>query len=172
MAVIKTDGGYNALPISYKRGNPIPLDKSSVWYDYDLMASYAATDVTAYVGQILSLVNETSEIAKAYIILNTQGDLQEVGSATLVDETTITLSDEGVLSLKDFGVKYYKYIEETTDEETGEIIPAHYIEQEVDENNPWSVGLEPKVVSKDGKWVIGWYEPNPTTRSISTPIAL
>ena len=23
MAVIKTNGGYNALPISYKRGNPI-----------------------------------------------------------------------------------------------------------------------------------------------------
>jgi hypothetical protein len=35
--------------------------------------------------------------------------------------------------------------------------------QEVDENNPWIVGLEPKVVSEDGQLVLGWYEPNPTT---------
>jgi hypothetical protein len=41
MANIKQNGGYNALPISYKRGNPIPLDQSSVWYNYDLMADYA-----------------------------------------------------------------------------------------------------------------------------------
>lgn len=163
MAVIKTDGGYNALPIAYKRGNPIPLDTTAVWYNYEEMATYAAEGVTAYVGQILGLVDETNKTAKAYIILNTQGDLQEVGSAILVDETTITLSDEGVLSLKDFGVKYYKYIAETTDEETGEIISAHYIKQIVNEDNPWSAGLEPKVVSEDGKWVIGWYEPNPTT---------
>jgi hypothetical protein len=50
MAVIKTNGGYNALPISYKRGNPIPLDKSSVWYNYDSMVAYASSDPTAYVG--------------------------------------------------------------------------------------------------------------------------
>lgn len=163
MAVIKIDGGYNALPISYKRGNPIPLDKSSVWYDYNLMAAYAATDPVAYVGQILGLVDEINETATAYIILNTAGDLQQVGTATLTDDATITLSDDGVLSLKDFGVKFYKYIPEITDEETGVKTPAHYIEQNVDENNPWSAGLEPRVVSKDNKWVIGWYEPNPTT---------
>jgi hypothetical protein len=50
MAVIKTNGGYNSLPISYKRGNPIPLDKSAVWYDYDLMVAYATSNPTAYVG--------------------------------------------------------------------------------------------------------------------------
>ena len=84
MAVIKTNGGYNALPISYKRGNPIPLDKSAVWYDYDLMVAYATTDPTAYVGQILSLVDETDKTAaKAYIILNVAGDIEEIGSGSL-----------------------------------------------------------------------------------------
>ena len=84
MAVIKTTGGYNALPISYKRGNPIPLDKSSVWYNYDLMVAYATTDPTAYVGQILSLVDETDKTAaKAYIILNVAGDIEEIGSGSL-----------------------------------------------------------------------------------------
>lgn len=87
MAVIKTNGGYNALPISYKRGNPIPLDKSSVWYDYDSMAAYAASDPTAYVGQILSLVEESNNLSKIYIILNTAGDLKEIGSGSL-EQTT------------------------------------------------------------------------------------
>lgn len=83
MAVIKMNGGYSALPISYKRGNPIPLDKSAVWYDYDLMAAYAASDPTAYVGQILSLVKEEDDLSKVYIILNTAGTLQEIGSGVL-----------------------------------------------------------------------------------------
>ena len=94
MAIIKQNGGYNALPISYKRTNPIPLDKSSVWYDYDQMANYAKTDKTAYVGQILSLVNSDDFTAKAYIILNVQGDLELLGNATLssdVDDIKLQL---------------------------------------------------------------------------------
>ena len=107
MAVIKTNGGYNALPISYKRGNPIPLDKSAVWYDYDLMVAYATSDPTAYVGQILSLVKEEENLSKAYIILNTAGTLQEIGSGVLessingillrldpIEEAIETINDE------------------------------------------------------------------------------
>lgn len=86
MAVIKMNGGYNALPISYKRGNPIPLDKSAVWYDYNSMVAYATTDPTAYVGQILSLVDETDATsAKAYIILDLAGNVEEIGSGALSD---------------------------------------------------------------------------------------
>lgn len=84
MAVIKTNGGYNALPISYKRGNPIPLDKSSVWYDYEALVAYATTDPTAYVGQILSLVDVNNvNDAKAYIILNLAGDIEEIGTGAV-----------------------------------------------------------------------------------------
>ena len=93
MAVIKLDGGYNSLPISYKRGNPIPLDKSSVWYDYDLMMEYAATNGTAYVGQILSLVNAEDNSAKAYIILNQSGDLEEIGTGALISGIGDRLGD-------------------------------------------------------------------------------
>jgi hypothetical protein len=163
MAVIKTDGGYNALPISYKRGNPIPLDTTAVWYDYDAMKAYAETGATAYVGQILGLVDEVKETATAYIIINTSGALQEVGAAVVVDNTTISFNLDGQLSLKDFNKQYYKYIAESTNEETGETIEAHYEIQVVDETHPWIAGLEPKVVSENGKLVIGWYEPNPTT---------
>lgn len=96
MAVIKTNGGYNSLPISYKRGNPIPLDKSAVWYDYDQMVAYAQNDATAYVGQILSLVQAEDLTSKAYIILNEQGDLEALGAATLisdVDDIKLQLND-------------------------------------------------------------------------------
>lgn len=86
MAVIKMNGGYNALPISYKRGNPIPLDKSAVWYDYNSMIAYATSDPTAYVGQILSLVDKDDAVAaKAYIILDTAGNVEEIGSGALSD---------------------------------------------------------------------------------------
>jgi len=50
MAIIKKDGGYNALPIAYKRGNPIALDTTSVWYSYSDLETYAASGATAYVG--------------------------------------------------------------------------------------------------------------------------
>ena len=163
MAVIKTDGGYNSLPISYKRGNPIPLDTTAVWYNYDAMKAYAETGVTAYVGQILGLVDENNETATAYIITNTAGNLQEVGAAIVVDNLTISFNNDGQLSLKDYGKRYYRYVAESINEITGKKVEAYYELQEVDTNHPWLAGLEPKVVSENGKLVIGWYEPNPTT---------
>ena len=163
MAVIKTEGGYNALPISYKRGNPIPLDKTEIWYDYNLMAEYAASNPVAYVGQILGLVDQINNTATAYIILNTAGDLQEVGGTITVDDTSLSLNDDGAIALKYWGVQYYKYISASIDEETGENIEAGYELQIVDEKNPWKAGLEPKVALEDGSLVLAWYEPNPTT---------
>ncbi len=87
MALIKKDGTYMGLPMNIQRGNPVPLDFDAVWYSYDAMAEYARGEgdrgAVAYVGQILSLVDETDKSATAYIILNEAGDLLEVGSATL-----------------------------------------------------------------------------------------
>lgn len=163
MAVIKTDFNVMNLPMAIERNNPIPLDSTALWYSYDEMVTYAKESSTAYVGQILSLVVDNE--ATAYIILNTSGDLKEVGSATLVDNTTIVLND-GVIAFKDFGKRYYKYIPATETEE------ATYVLQEVDENNPWIVGLEPKVASEDGQLVLGWYEPNPTiVEGVSSVVA-
>ena len=76
MATIKKDDGYNALPISYKRGNPIPLDKSAVWYDKTEMKAYAVSNPTAYVGQVLSYVNEIDNKVEVYVITNEAGDLE------------------------------------------------------------------------------------------------
>lgn len=162
MAIIKKDGNFMGLPMNIARGNPIPLDKSEIWYSYEAMAHYAETDPVAYVGQILGLVDEVNGSATAYIILNTDGTLQEVGKATVGDNATIVLKDE-TLSLRDFGKKYYKYVAATGSEEEGNFVAAKYVAQEVNEQFPWKAGLEPRVVLEGTTYVLGWYEPNPTT---------
>lgn len=163
MAIIKKDGGFMTLPISIKRNNPIPIDPTSIWYSYDEMAKYAVSNKAAYVGQILGLVDETNKNADAYIILNTDGELMKLGSAVLVDNKTLQLAEDGSILLKNYGIQYYKYISATGSEETGDYIEAHYELQIVDNDNPWIVGLEPKVALEDDKLVLAWYEPNPTT---------
>lgn len=101
MAIIKLDGGYNALPISYKRGNPIPLDTTAVWYDEAKLIEYAKTGVTAYVGQVLTLVDSTNNTATAYVIANTAGDLEPIGTAPIGDAKSIVVDAEtGTVSLK------------------------------------------------------------------------
>ena len=100
MAIIKLDGGYNALPISYKRGNPIPLDTTAVWYDFTELETYAASGVTAYVGQVLTYVDSENNTATAYVIANTAGDLEPIGTAPVGDETSIVVAADGTVSLK------------------------------------------------------------------------
>lgn len=99
MAVIKKENSYMGLPMNIARGNPVPLDKSEIWYSRAEMENYAKTSVVAYVGQIIQLVDETENTATAFIIANTAGDLIEVGSATLGDNKSIELTEEGVLRI-------------------------------------------------------------------------
>lgn len=164
MAVIQKEFNYMAFPQSFSRGNPIPLDKSSLWFSMEEMSNYSKTDATAYVGQILTLVNEADNSAKAYIISNAAGDLVEVGAATLGDNKTITLSPEGVLSLKNWGKEYYKWVAAVGEEGQEGYVAAHHEKQLVDETHPWIAGLEPKsVAGTDGTFEIAWYQPSTTT---------
>lgn len=167
MAAILKNGPYMALPSAIKRGSSAALDTTAVWYDEALMREYAAGQgdlgAVAYVGQILTLVNETNATSTAYIILNEAGDLQEVGSATLGDNLSIELDEHGTLALKDYGKRYYQYVEKVEATDEAEAVPAHYDLVEVDETHPWKSGLEPRVVKEGDDLVIGWYEPNPTT---------
>lgn len=153
-----TDLDLMALPLSIARGNPIPVDSTMVWYDETKMKEYAANGATAYVGQILSLVDEVGGAAKAFIIANAAGDLLEVGSATLGDDKTITLGEGGVLALKNWGVQYYKWVE---GENEGE---GEHVLVQVSESDPWMAGLEPKVsTATDGTLEIAWYQPSTLT---------
>ena len=158
MAFKKKDGNFMGLPMNIARGNPIPLDKSEIWYSYEELINYARNSSVAYVGQILGLVNEELNTATAYIILNTDGDVQEIGSNVQVqqlqgDEKSIELQND-FLGFNNWGIQYYKYIAATDTEE------AHYQLQVVDSDNPWISGLEPKVTEENGELVLAWYEPN------------
>lgn len=82
MAVIKKDGGNMALPIAIKRGNPIALDTTSVWYNKTEMETYATSGATAYVGQSVVFVDEENSTVEAYVIANTAGTLVKLASTT------------------------------------------------------------------------------------------
>lgn len=82
MALIKKDGNFMGLPMNIQRGNPIPLDDSSVYYDRATMETYAKSGVTAYVGQIITLVDETNKSCEAYMISNEAGTLVKLASTT------------------------------------------------------------------------------------------
>lgn len=145
-----------SMPKAMRRGNPIPLDSTAVWYDYDAMVAYAASGATAYVGQVLSYVAADGDV-KVYAIIDTAGTLQEVGSATMGDDASITLVDS-TLALKNWGVQYYRWVEGEGESE------GHHELQIVDETHPWIAGLEPRVALSDGGALeLAWYQPSTTT---------
>lgn len=147
-----------SMPKAMNRTNPAPLDASAVWTSLEELKNYAATNPVAYVGQILSLVayDEESQAitnVKAYIIKDAAGNIEEVGSATLGDDKTITL-DNGVLSLKNWNKKYFKRDPENEGE---------YIEVTVNAENPWQAGLQPRAYFDGSNYVLAWYEPSTQT---------
>lgn len=81
MAVIKKNGSSMGLPMNITRGNPIPIDSTSVWYSLQEAQIYARTGATAYVGQLLSVVDETNNTTAIYVIINENGDLVNISSS-------------------------------------------------------------------------------------------
>ena len=71
MAVIDKKLYLLTMPKAMSRTNALPLDASSVWYAYADMEAYAKSNPTAYVGQVLSLVDEANNSATAYVIVDT-----------------------------------------------------------------------------------------------------
>lgn len=163
MAVINKGASASSLPISFKRGNPIPLDSSAIWYSFEELEAYAREGKTAYVGQIVAYVNETNNTSKAYIITNEAGDLQEVGAATLGDNHSIVLN-EGTLALKNWGVEYFKWVDAVGEEGQEGYVAGHHEKQVVDAEHPWIAGLEPKALKDtNGEFILAWYQPSTTT---------
>lgn len=95
MAVINKDIAYMALPLSIRRGNPFPIDEYSVWYDMEELTTYAQSSPVAYVGQVVTLVNEEENTVEAYMIQNAAGNLMKLTSTTASGDLT-----EDVLELQ------------------------------------------------------------------------
>ena len=82
MAIIKDKNiGIAAIPLSFKRDNPIPLDSTMIWYNFAAMQAYAQSSPVAYVGQLLTLVDSSENTSKLYIIKDLAGNLELINGA-------------------------------------------------------------------------------------------
>lgn len=91
MATILNDAAYMALPMNIKRGNPIPLDTTAVWYNKTELETYAKTGATAYVGQVLTLVADSK--CEAYMISNEAGTLVKLAQTTASGDLATDVSN-------------------------------------------------------------------------------
>lgn len=91
MATILKDAAYMALPMNIKRGNPIPLDTTAVWYDKTELETYAKSGATAYVGQVLTLIADGK--AEAYMISNEAGTLVKLAQTTASGDLATDVSN-------------------------------------------------------------------------------
>lgn len=96
MAIDNTKKNYAFMefPLSMSRQDAFPLDRSSVFYALEEAESYAQSDPTAYVGQVISVV--TDGIGTAYQIKNSQGELEKLEGESRVatDEEVDEMLDE------------------------------------------------------------------------------
>ena len=169
----KAVGALWDVAVSIKRGNHLPLDKDSVVHGIDELNAIAAGAVS-YPGQIIAVIEDAvyegegqeqvlvSEETTTLYYLDHNKTPREVGKVPVGDDLSIDVVDEKI-ALHDFGKVFYKYIPEVKDDEGNVTSEARYDRVEVSASNPWKAGLEPKVVTEDGKLILGWYEPNPTT---------
>lgn len=91
MATILNNAAYMALPMNIKRGNPIPLDTTAVWYDKTKLETYAASGATAYVGQVLTLVADGK--CEAYMISSEAGTLVKLAQTTATGDLATDVSN-------------------------------------------------------------------------------
>lgn len=115
MAIISRDDFFSKLSsgvkwdaaVAFKRGNPLPLDDSSVFQSYEAATTYAAS-ATAYPGQIIAVV--ASDATTIYAI-NQLGELQELGGSNAPMLFVATESE--MLALTDIEVGQQVYREDT-----------------------------------------------------------
>lgn len=100
MAYINKNVSTMAMPSGMNRMGQFPLDMSSVYYDMESLQAYATSGAIAYVGQIVSLVDEANKKVTVYSIQNTDGLLKEVGTVPTGDGSSIEVDAEGKISLK------------------------------------------------------------------------
>lgn len=100
MAYINKNVSTMAMPSGMNRMGQFPLDMSSVYYDFESLQAYATSGSIAYVGQVVSLVDEANKKVTVYSIQNTDGLLKEVGTVPTGDGSSVVVDAEGKVALK------------------------------------------------------------------------
>ena len=99
------DYGYGS-PLNIRRGNPLPLDNDSIKLSYQDAVDYAQSDPVAYVGQILTVVEETlggEESTTLYQIMDTSGTLKKISGEGDVGLDEITEQEIDDIMFSVFG---------------------------------------------------------------------
>ena len=78
---------------SIHRTNPVPTDITDIWSSYNEAVAYATNDPTAYVGQIITVVNTSNNTQQTYRIKNTAGELEPFGAGTTYENLSGSTSD-------------------------------------------------------------------------------
>ena len=103
MSIIKKDFSFMEFPLSILRQDAFPLDKNSVFYSLSDAQSYASNNPTAYVGQPIAVVDESSEKVRCYVV-SFNGELKGVGSVE--DLPLASGSADGLLSKENWQKLY------------------------------------------------------------------
>ena len=88
------------LDKSFARANGQPLDASEVYYSLEAAKAYAA-GAQAYIGQKIVVVEDG--VVTHYGIEDAAGNLKELGSKPVGDNSSIVVADNGTISLKGVG---------------------------------------------------------------------
>lgn len=90
---------------SFARANGQPLDSTEVYYSLAAAKEYAA-GAGAYVGQKIVVVE--NGVVTHYGIENEAGDLKELGSKPVGDNSSIVVAENGTISLKGIGTLVFE----------------------------------------------------------------
>lgn len=112
------------LDKSFARANGQPLDASEVYYSLEAAKTYAA-GAQAYIGQKIVVVEDG--VVTHYGIEDAAGNLKELGSKPVGDNSTIVVADNGTISLNGVGTLVFERdILGEDDQPTGEKESVQY----------------------------------------------
>ena len=80
------------VPFNYTRGNPMPLDNTSVWTSKEAAEEYAKNSPVAYVGQSLVVVNQTTGAVESFVI-GADSKLTQVATGSIGYEKLAKVTD-------------------------------------------------------------------------------
>ena len=105
MAINGSDKSFAFMefPLSMSRQDAFPLDKNSVFYSMSDAQTYAQTNPTAYVGQVIAVVEEG--VSTVYQIKNAAGELEalEGDVDAIVDDRIATDGEVAEMISEIFG---------------------------------------------------------------------
>ena len=118
MAINNTTGSFPFMefPMAFSRQDSFPLDKTSVYGSLEAAQTYAQTNPTAYVGQVISVVeNGTSTI---YQIKDAAGTLEPMGTGDLDGdvESIISANTASTENINEMIGEVYQTSNEESDE--------------------------------------------------------